>query len=303
MKKLMFILLSAITFNVYGNNSSPVCDTLSSQDMDSLQMVVSELQRRYEKLGLLQGVVSQQAQEIVALRDSNQQLMATATALSMKVDTLKSLSEKQDCAIQDTNRATESRFSRFQREEKLFIVAIVVIFILVGLVSYILFRKTKKDGVAFQQLYIGYERLSTTCSTLQNDTAKLDGMLLQLINFQTNNNFDAEAKRERHELVLKVADEIVRIEANLSHMSTSVKGYKQLAKAVERIKANFRANGYEIVDMLGKPYHEGMKVTANFVADETLAEGEQLITGVIKPQINYGGEMIQAAQITVSQNI
>ena len=86
-------------------------------------------------------------------------------------------------------------------------------------------------------------------------------------------------------------------------MDSSVKGYKQLVKAVERIKANFLANGYEIVDMLAKPYNEGMKVTANFVTDETLAEGVQIITGIIKPQINYCGKMIQAAQITVNQNL
>ena len=106
-----------------------------------------------------------------------------------------------------------------------------------------------------------------------------------------------------HSLALKVADEIVRIELNLSRMDASVKGYKQLAKAVGRIKNNFQANGYEIIDMLGKPYNEGMKVVANFVPDETLKEGEQIITGVTKPQINYNGKMIQSAQITVSQNI
>ena len=104
-----------------------------------------------------------------------------------------------------------------------------------------------------------------------------------------------------HSLALKVADEIVLL--NLSRMDASVKGYKQLAKAVERIKNNFQANGYEIIDMLGKPYNEGMKVVANFVPDETLKEGEQIITGVTKPQINYNGKMIQSAQITVSQNI
>ena len=38
-------------------------------------------------------------------------------------------------------------------------------------------------------------------------------------------------------------------------------------------------------------------------SDETLAEGEQKITGIIKPQINYKGKMIQSAQITVSQNL
>ena len=63
------------------------------------------------------------------------------------------------------------------------------------------------------------------------------------------------------------------------------------------------AQGYEIVDMLGKPYNEGMKAIANFVLDESLEEGQQIITGIAKPQINYKGVMIQAAQITVSQNI
>lgn len=90
---------------------------------------------------------------------------------------------------------------------------------------------------------------------------------------------------------------------NLSRMDASVKGYKQLTKAVQRIKDNFNANGYEIVDMLGKPYNAGMKVVANFVADEKISIGSQIITGIIKPQINYNGQMIQAAQITVSQNI
>ena len=41
----------------------------------------------------------------------------------------------------------------------------------------------------------------------------------------------------------------------------------------------------------------------HFVEDETLEPGKQIITGIIKPQINYNGTMIQAAQITVSQNI
>ena len=69
------------------------------------------------------------------------------------------------------------------------------------------------------------------------------------------------------------------------------------------MKDNLKANGYELVDMLGKTYSDGMKVTANFVEDEELKEGEQIITSIIKPQINYRGVMIQSAQITVSQNL
>ena len=39
------------------------------------------------------------------------------------------------------------------------------------------------------------------------------------------------------------------------------------------------------------------------VEEENMEQGQQIITGIIKPQINYQGQMIQAAQITVSQNI
>ena len=141
---------------------------------------------------------------------------------------------------------------------------------------------------------------------------RLSGLLNQIVGVQTNIlNLNSSistlqissSNQQDHTLALKVADEIVRIETNLSRMDESIKGYKQLKKAVERIRTNFLANGYEIVEMLGKPYNEGMKVVANFVSDETLGEGEQKITGIIKPQINYKGKMIQSAQITVSQNL
>lgn len=69
------------------------------------------------------------------------------------------------------------------------------------------------------------------------------------------------------------------------------------------MKDNLLANGYELVDMLGKDYVEGMKLSASFVSDDNIEEGKQIITGIVKPQINYKGKMIQAAQITVSQNI
>ena len=167
-----------------------------------------------------------------------------------------------------------------------------------------LFVKRRKDSTSMDEVRKAQEALQAAQSKMQEDSVKLDNQMLTLIQQQIavipsqsdNNKID-------HSLALKVADEIVRIELNLSRMDSSVKGYKQLSKAVERIKNNFLANGYEIIDMLGKPYNEGMKVVANFVPDDTLKEGEQIITGITKPQINYNGQMIQSAQITVSQNI
>lgn len=106
-----------------------------------------------------------------------------------------------------------------------------------------------------------------------------------------------------HSLVLKVADEITRMENNLLRMDPSIKGYKQLMASLKRIKDNLMAYDYELVEMLGKPYNEGMRVNADFVIDEAMEVGTRVITAVTKPQVNYKGEMIQKATITVSQNI
>jgi hypothetical protein len=83
-------------------------------------------------------------------------------------------------------------------------------------------------------------------------------------------------------------------------MDSGVKGLKQLNASVKRIQANFAANDYEIVDMLGKVYNEGMKVTANFIPSEDIEIGKEIITRIIKPQVNFKNKMIQAAQIEVS---
>ena len=106
-----------------------------------------------------------------------------------------------------------------------------------------------------------------------------------------------------HALIKALADRITFMEMTLHKMDKGVRGYKQLSKSIIHMKDNLKANGYELVDMLGKKYNDGMKVTANFIEDEELKEGEQIITSIIKPQINYRGVMIQSAQITVSQNI
>ena len=93
------------------------------------------------------------------------------------------------------------------------------------------------------------------------------------------------------------------MEMTLYRMDKNVRGYKQLARSVKQMKDNFLAHGYEIVDMLGKNYSEGSRSTATFIEDESLPKGSQIITAVIKPQINFNGQMIQSAQVTVSQNI
>ena len=104
------------------------------------------------------------------------------------------------------------------------------------------------------------------------------------------------------EAVLSIAGEIARMENNLHHME-DVPGRKQMMKALERMKGAFQAEDYTIVPLMGHPYMEGMNAKAVFVPDESLGEGTSVIQSVQKPQVNYRGKMIQAASITVGQNI
>lgn len=107
----------------------------------------------------------------------------------------------------------------------------------------------------------------------------------------------------QHQIVLAIADELVRMDQTLSRMPEDTVGRKQLAKSLYRMKTHLMSAGYEVVDMLGKPYIDGMKVVAHFNYDESLPEGSSVITSVTRPQVNYDGEMIQVAIITVTQNL
>jgi len=103
-----------------------------------------------------------------------------------------------------------------------------------------------------------------------------------------------------HSLALKVANEITLMERNISHMEQDTKGLKSLIRALERLKDNLTSNGYEIVELLGKPYNEGMKTTIiSSLPDEKMDKGTDIITKIIKPQINYNDNLIQMARVEV----
>ncbi len=106
----------------------------------------------------------------------------------------------------------------------------------------------------------------------------------------------------RHAFYLRVAEEIVKIQNNLNHMGPEVRGHKQLLKCNERLRDAMLADGYEFVDLLDKPYAEGMKVSATFIQDDNLPPGTQVIRKVVSPQVNYNGQLLQMATVVVAQN-
>ena len=103
-----------------------------------------------------------------------------------------------------------------------------------------------------------------------------------------------------HDLPLGVCDELNRIEKNLLAMDSNVRGHKQLKACVRRVKENLKVHGYEITELRGRPYSGGMLVEADFVSDDELASGDRIITRINRPEVRYGGTIVQNASVKVS---
>ncbi len=103
-----------------------------------------------------------------------------------------------------------------------------------------------------------------------------------------------------HDLALGVCNELNRIENNLLAMDSKVRGHKQLLGCVRRVKENLHVEGYEITELRGRPYVEGMPDDFDFVDDEGLAAGQEIISRVNRPRILFQNRIIQYAAAKVS---
>lgn len=185
------------------------------------------------------------------------------------------------------------------------IVILVVLVVIIGTV-YWLTKRIQLGTTSIDDVRKVQNALQVAQAKMQEELVKLDNQLLAVVQKQLDTFVSSPNKttgEPDHSLVVKLADEIARIETNLSKMDKSVRGYKQLVQAKDRMINNVRANGYEIISLLGQEYNDGMQFQTRFVPDESLPEGKRVITGMIKMQVNYNGKMIQPAEIVVSQNI
>lgn len=310
MKKVVFIVAILVSIATNGNAN------------DSLKIIPLQ-----EEVRNLKGSVFHLKNDVIVLTNMNLKaefristLEAANEELKSKLDSLQgayddlATNQKADktelsASISQTNdkvQATEEILS----SRTIWGIGGIVLLLLALAATVWAFMKKFKSGTtsiddvrkAQSSLEQAQENIRKAQEKMQEETIQLDNKLIEVLSNQPvptpTTTVDGEID---HSLTLKVADEIVKIEMNLSRMDESIKGYKQLSRGVQRIKDNFKANDYEIVDMLGKPYQAGMKAAVTFVTDHTLEPGQQIISRIIKPQVNYKQVMIQAAQIEVSQ--
>lgn len=105
-----------------------------------------------------------------------------------------------------------------------------------------------------------------------------------------------------HSLVLRISDDIAKMETQLFGLEKDSEDYKELNKAIERKKKIAKDNGYIISGYSGLEYRIDMPYEAEFIKDTTLDEGKALVCGMLKMQVEYKGQIVQQAKLLVREN-
>ena len=261
--------------------------------LDSLaQKQLASNQRDLELKKLISSLENQLNNKVNGLKTETNQLGIVTSSLSEGLTTAKNdVSEIAESSSKNSNSIDTVNQALSQKQQ--YGLIFIGLFLILVLTIYIILTKrqntdTKKLAKKQQEIF---------------EKQIQDGQqLTDWLSKQTTDSLGKSSGGEiDHSFAKRVADEIVRITTNLSRMDATVKGHKQLSASVRKLEQSLNSNNYELEALLNKPYDNGMNLQANFVIDENLQEGESVITRIIKPQINYKGKLIQAAQVEVSQ--
>ena len=240
------------------------------------------------------------------LRQTQMQLDSLKQTTRNNIEAIADTANKLEIQIQETSKKSDGQISEVKEtvsnKTLLGIIGILTALLVSGLLYWFLYRRQKTDKSDL------IEQLSQTKISLEENLIKEFGRQAEMMETQLNlmktqklevtTKIDSEPD---HSLPLKLANEINLIERNINLMDAKTRGLKQLQASVGKLKDNLAANGYEIPDMLGRRFDQGMRViVTTSIPDETLENGQEVISKILIPQVNFNNKMIQTAQIEVS---
>lgn len=298
MKKIIFNILLLSSISLFAQN------VVSKEDLDKqvsvLKTNINSIQSENNTLKIQIGNLNSKISAIVSKQQTIEQQVQSNNS------DIQNTNSELNGKIAKTETTTNQKFTQvdnsLSKNSLWSIIGILGAIIISGLVYWLVSKRQTTDKTDVEA------QISKTKKSLEEEGVKLDTKLTEVLETQLKLVQEERAKIPAnkseeidHSLALKVADEIVRINKNLSNMDANTKGLKQLAASVKRIEDTFAANGYDMPEILNKPFDPRMKmIVANSVPDENLKDGEEIITKIIKPQVNYKGVMIQSAQVEVS---
>lgn len=278
------------------------------QSYEATQNELQELRTRDNSIQRSINALSTRSEKLSSQIDSLQNLLqANSNAVSNLNQQLTEQKEELSGQISETRETTNQSVSELDealsKNTFYWIIAVLAVALL-SILAFVFLRKKVTDN----QSSIN-ESLVRTRRELEQEAIRLDEKLvgvmetqMKIIQEERKVQPESQNSEQDHALALKVADEIERIEKNLERVEDQ-KRIKPLAKALERIRANFQSNGYEIDSLLNQKYDDRMSLDViNFKVDDTLKDGERIISRVVKPQVKYNGVLIQRGQVDVSQS-
>jgi hypothetical protein len=314
MKQLLFSLFILISASTFAQTEESKQDPLSAEIL-SLKLNVSKLEKENVDLNATITTLDTKLSNVLIRVDSldgktqqnSSDIIQTAEALGVKISA--------------TETSTSQKFSEvdesLSKNSLILIIAVLLAIILSGLVYWVLKIKQQKHKT---ELDIKIDNKTSTLKSdvtdeiektkkeLQQENIKLDLKLIEILDNQlktlnkeveTTNSEDAS--KPDHSIPLKVADEITRINAYANTLDPDSQDAKALKSSVKRLINTFKASQYEIIDLLGQKYDDGLKISViSYIPDESLNKGEEVISKIHKPLVKFKGTQIQAAQVDVS---
>ncbi|MDR3504360.1 MAG: hypothetical protein P4L79_17470 [Legionella sp.] len=247
-----------------------------------LQQTNSILKKQIDSVTLQLSVVQSNIQQI-------------ADSLHITVNNVSSANKQTQGQIQEINQTITNRTLYW-------IIGILALALLSVIVFYILGNKLSSNAKNFDSV------IAKTNESFQNEAIKLDSKLVEILQTQLSIlNAEGNIKRTpisevNHKLPLKVGEEIHRMRKRIESMPQDVKGLNALINSLQRLEEEFNDSGYEIENLMGKKYVDGMKVEARFVDNQNIPKGEEIIIDVLRPQIIYKGSVIQVAKVEVGKS-
>lgn len=296
---LSIAILSSFAFS-YGQNSPK----------DNLETEFKKLQEQNLQQ---KGLIAKQASELKTVSSSieylKKELKTIKTKQANDSASTNSRIDAIDKQFKINSKNTGDKFVQVDNSlstKSLYGAIIVIVAILLIVLVYLELRRRQKADKTDV-----IDKLNSTKQSIEESlvkefekqTAQIENQIIAL-NSKSNSASSNTSVEPDHSLALKVAGEINLIERNISLMDAGTRGLKQLSRSVSKLKDNLAANGYEMPDLLGKAFHQGMKlIVTTSIPDENLEKGSEIISKVLIPQVNYNDKMIQAAQIEVSIGI
>lgn len=298
MKKLSILILLFTTVGVFAQN-------ISKEDLEK------QIKPLNDKVKSLSIENSKQKSEIGNLNSKLSLVLSKLDSLKSKTkentDAITQTSNELGIKIKETGDKNEGKITEVSEslsKNSLYgIIGVLCAVLISGLLYWLLSKRQQTDKTDF------IDKLSKTKLSIEESLVKEFGKQTELMDTQLHliekqkTTLQATPNAEPdHSLALKVASEINLIERNINLMDSKTKGLKQLQASVGKLKDNLSANGYEMPELLGKQFHQGMKViVTSTIPDENLEKDSEIITKVLIPQVNYNDKMIQTAQIETSK--